>query len=56
MPLFMSQFSFTPEAVANLVSKPHNRSPALAKHLEKVGGKLIGVLLQLRRFRRAGNL
>jgi uncharacterized protein with GYD domain len=42
MPLFMSQFSFTPEAVANLISKPQDRSSALAEHLERVGGKLIG--------------
>ena len=42
MPLFMSQFSLTPEAVANLLSKPQDRSSEMAKHLEQVGGTLIG--------------
>lgn len=41
MPLYMSQFSYTPEAMANMIHNPGDRSAQVAKHLEQVGGKLI---------------
>jgi len=41
MPLYMSQFSYKPEAMANLINNPEVRSSAVQKHLEQVGGRLI---------------
>ena len=41
MPLYMSQFSYTPEAMANLINNPEVRSNQVQKHLDQVGGKLL---------------
>ena len=41
MPLYMSQFSYKPEAMAAMINNPGDRSAKVAKHLEQVGGKLI---------------
>ena len=43
MPLFMTQFSYTPETWAALVKKPENREPQLKALIEKLGGRLIGL-------------
>ena len=41
MSLYMTQFSYTPEAWAALVKNPENREPQLSAMLEKLGGRLI---------------
>ena len=41
MPLYMSQFSYKPEAMAAMIKNPGDRSAQVAKHLEQVGGRLI---------------
>jgi len=41
MSLYMSQFSYKPEAMANMINNPEPRNSAVQKHLEQVGGKLI---------------
>jgi uncharacterized protein with GYD domain len=43
MPLYMTQFSYTPEAWAALVKNPEDRSIPVKALLEKFGGKLIGL-------------
>jgi uncharacterized protein with GYD domain len=41
MPVYMTQFAYTPEAWAALIRNPEDRSRVLGDHLEKVGGKLL---------------
>ena len=41
MSLYMTQFSYTPEAWAALVKNPEDRGPQLGAMLEKLGGRLI---------------
>ena len=41
MPLYMTQFAYTPEAWAALVRRPEDRSKVLADLLESFGGRLI---------------
>ena len=41
MPLYMTQFSYTAEAVAAMTKNPQDRSLGLAKLVEKLGGKLL---------------
>lgn len=41
MPLFLSQFSYTPEALANMINNPEDRGAAIDSHLKQVGGRLI---------------
>ena len=41
MPVYMTQFAYTPEAWAALIRNPEDRSQVLGDHLEKVGGKLL---------------
>ena len=41
MSLFMTQFSYTPEAWASLVKNPEDRRAPLKAMLEKLGGRLI---------------
>ncbi len=41
MPVFMTQFAYTPEAWAALVQHPEDRSQVLGDLLEHLGGKLI---------------
>ena len=40
MPRFLHQVSFTPEAVANLIANPQDRSEAIRGPIEKLGGKV----------------
>ena len=42
MPLYLSKFSYTPEAWARLIRNPEDRSTAAAAYIESVGGKLHG--------------
>jgi uncharacterized protein with GYD domain len=41
MPLYMSQFAYTPEAWAALVENPQDRSAAVRELPEAMGGRLI---------------
>lgn len=42
MPLYMTQFSYTPATWAKLVKNPEDRRAAATKYIESVGGKLHG--------------
>jgi uncharacterized protein with GYD domain len=41
MALSMIQFSYTPQVVKKLIANPEDRSAAVKKLIEKLGGKLI---------------
>ncbi len=41
MPVYMTQFAYTPEAWSALVKRPEDRSQVLGQLLESVGGELI---------------
>jgi uncharacterized protein with GYD domain len=41
MPLYMTRFAYTPDALAALVKHPQNREDVLRALLEKLGGRLI---------------
>ena len=41
MPLYMTQFSYTPEAWATLSQNPEDRSAAVREAAESMGGRLI---------------
>jgi uncharacterized protein with GYD domain len=43
MPLYMSQFAYTPEAWANLTRNPQDRTEALRELAQKLGGKLVSL-------------
>ena len=43
MPLYMTQFSYTPEAWTALVKNPEDRSAPLKALAEKLGGRLLGL-------------
>ena len=43
MPLYMTQFSYTPEAWAALLRNPADRSEALGRLAEQLGGKLVSL-------------
>ena len=42
MPLYLSRFSYTPEAWARMMAHPEDRSRAARTYIESVGGKLHG--------------
>jgi len=42
MPLYMTQFAYTPEAWAALVDNPEDRSAPVRELVESMGGQLIG--------------
>src|SRR5262245_2827633 len=42
MPYFLTRFSYTPEAWAQLMEKPEDRREAVAEVVESVGGRLEG--------------
>jgi hypothetical protein len=44
MPMYLSRFSYTPEAWARLAKSPEDRSKAGRSYIESVGGKLHGFL------------
>ena len=43
MPLYMSQFAYTPETWAKLTKSPQDRTDAVAELAKKVGGRLVGL-------------
>jgi len=42
MPLYLTQFSYTPETWARLIQNPEDRRKAAESYIESVGGKLHG--------------
>src|SRR2546426_12063839 len=42
MPLYLTKFSYTPEAWARLIANPEDRRTAAESYIESVGGKLHG--------------
>jgi uncharacterized protein with GYD domain len=42
MPMYLTRFSYTPEAWARLITKPEDRRVAAQQYIESVGGKLHG--------------
>ncbi|MEX2572224.1 MAG: GYD domain-containing protein [Gemmatimonadota bacterium] len=42
MPIYLTRFSYTPEAWAKLVKNPEDRRDAAKQYIESVGGKLLG--------------
>ena len=42
MPMYLTRFSYTPEAWARLMANPEDRRTAAAAYIEAVGGKLHG--------------
>ena len=42
MPSYLVQVAYTPETMAALIKKPQDRSEAVRKPIEKLGGKLVG--------------
>jgi uncharacterized protein with GYD domain len=47
MPLYMTQFAYTPEAWAALVDNPEDRSAPVRELTESMGGRLIGWYLSM---------
>jgi uncharacterized protein with GYD domain len=45
MAIYLSQVAYTSAALASLIAKPQNRSEAIRKPIEKLGGKLVGAWL-----------
>lgn len=43
MPLYMTQFSYTREAVAAMTKNPQDRGAVLKQLIEKLGGRMIGI-------------
>src|SRR5437763_179703 len=43
MPIYMTQFSYTPEAWATLSKNPVDRSEAISGLAQKIGGRLISL-------------
>jgi len=43
MPLYMSQFAYTPEGWAALAQAPEDRSAAVGELLESMGGRLVSI-------------
>ena len=41
MPLYMTEFSYTPEAWARLAKNPQDRAAAFGELLDRAGGKLV---------------
>ena len=47
MPLYMTQFAYTPEAWASLIDNPEDRSAPVRELTESMGGRLIGWYLSM---------
>jgi uncharacterized protein with GYD domain len=43
MPLYMTQFAYTPEAWKALVKKPEDRGKVFGELVEKMGGRLVSM-------------
>jgi uncharacterized protein with GYD domain len=42
MPMYLTRFSYTPEAWARMIKNPEDRRQAATQYIEAVGGKLHG--------------
>ena len=42
MPMYLTRFSYTPEAWARMIKNPEDRRAAARQYIESVGGKLHG--------------
>jgi uncharacterized protein with GYD domain len=42
MPMYLTRFSYTPEAWARMIKNPEDRRAAAKQYIESVGGKLHG--------------
>ena len=42
MPMYLTRFSYTPEAWSKMIENPEDRRAAATKYIESVGGKLHG--------------
>ena len=42
MPMYLTRFSYTPEAWARMIRNPEDRRAAAGQYIESVGGKLHG--------------
>jgi uncharacterized protein with GYD domain len=42
MPMYLTRFSYTPEAWARMIQNPEDRRAAATQYIESVGGKLHG--------------
>jgi len=42
MPIYLTQFSYSPETWARLIKKPEDRRAAAQQYIESVGGKMHG--------------
>ncbi|MBA2627365.1 MAG: GYD domain-containing protein [Gemmatimonadales bacterium] len=42
MPMYLTRFSYTPEAWARMMNKPEDRRAAARRYIEGVGGRLHG--------------
>jgi uncharacterized protein with GYD domain len=42
MPMYLTRFSYTPEAWARMIKQPEDRRAAARQYIEAVGGKLHG--------------
>jgi uncharacterized protein with GYD domain len=45
MPSYLLQASYSTESLAALIKKPQNRTEAVQKVIEKIGGKMVGLWL-----------
>jgi uncharacterized protein with GYD domain len=45
LPTYLLQASYSAESLAALIKKPQNRTEAVQKVIEKIGGKLVGLWL-----------
>jgi uncharacterized protein with GYD domain len=43
MPLYMTQFAYTPETWANLTKNPQDRTEAVGELAKKMGGRLVNL-------------
>ncbi len=47
MPIYVTQGSFTRDAIKGMVAKPEDRAAVVAEHLRRVGGRLLGYYFAL---------
>ena len=53
MPIFISQGRYSQDAMRNMATTPEDRTEPVSKLIEAAGGKLLGLLCDLRRVRLA---
>lgn len=47
MPLYMTQYSYTPEALEHMINTDEDRTAAIDAHMKQIGGRLISVYYSL---------